>query len=90
VLGREHELEIGRTGDTLWTASDEVLMPRDRKRNQQKQTSTRREFAGGLRQPNTGKQVPWRWLSATESDQQQAHERESPDQKPVTGGELHE
>jgi hypothetical protein len=65
-------------------------MPRDRKRNQQKQTSTRREFAGGLRQPNTGKQVPWRWLSATESDQQQAHERESPDQKPVTGGELHE
>jgi hypothetical protein len=31
------------------------MMPRDRKRNQQKQ-------------------VPWRWLSATESDQQQAHE----------------
>jgi hypothetical protein len=36
------------------------------------------------------KQIPWRWLSATESDLEQAHERENPDQKPMTGGELHE
>jgi hypothetical protein len=69
VLGREQELETGRTCDTLLDGvrrSPDAVRPE--KKSVEKRMPTRREFAGGLRHPDTGKTtVLWSVGLATSS-----------------------